>query len=66
VVLDEEESGKNIETCDSYGVNAILISLSDLILLAASELQTSLKRSSGHAVLMPVKWLCEWKSTKFG
>ena len=34
----------------SYGVKAMLISFSDRILLAAKELQTSLKRSSGQTV----------------
>ena len=35
-------------TWDSYGVKAMLISLIVLILLAASELQTSLNFSSGQ------------------
>lgn len=37
-----------IVTCDSYGRNAMLISLRVLIFLAARDLQISLNSSSGH------------------
>ena len=49
VVITNAQCKVLLVACDSYGVNAMLISFNVLILFAARELQISLNLSSGQA-----------------